>query len=174
MSALGATTVAIVALALLWLALAVSMTVIAARRFRMAEQVLGAARANATLLELNPARPLVVRPDQKIEVDAQLARDLGLQGTPARLSELVGDDSGILAEDFDLLKDDLEAARLSAGRISRKVRTSPSGADLRGSRRPRARAGSPRDAAAVVRRYQRGGRGAIAARAAATPDRGGA
>jgi signal transduction histidine kinase len=127
MSALGATTVAIVALALLWLALAVSMTVIAARRFRMAEQVLGAARANATLLELNPARPLVVRPDQKIEVDAQLARNLGLQGTPARLSELVGDDSGILAEDFDLLKDDLEAARLSAGRISRKVRTSPSG-----------------------------------------------
>jgi signal transduction histidine kinase len=127
MSALGATTVAIVALALLWLALAVSMTVIAARRFRMAEQVLGAARANATLLELNPARPLVVRPDQKIEVDAQLARNLGLQGTPARLSELVGDDSGILAEDFELLKDDLEAARLSAGRISRKVRTSPSG-----------------------------------------------
>src|SRR6478735_2269240 len=109
MSALGATTVAIVALALLWLALAVSMTVIAARRFRMAEQVLGAARANATLLELNPARPLVVRPDQKIEVDAQLARNLGLQGTPARLSELVGDDSGILAEDFELLKDDPEA-----------------------------------------------------------------
>ena len=127
MSALGATTVAIVALALLWLALAVSMTVIAARRFRMAEQVLGAARANATLLELNPARPLVVRPDQKIEVDAQLARDLGLQGTPTRLAELVGKDSGILAEDFDLLKDDLESARLSAGRISRKVRTSPSG-----------------------------------------------
>ena len=127
MSALGATTVAIVALALLWLALAVSITVIAARRFRMAEQVLGAARANSTLLELNPARPLVVRPDQKIEVDAQLARDLGLQGTPTRLAELVGKDSGILAEDFDLLKDDLESARLSAGRISRKVRTSPSG-----------------------------------------------
>src|SRR5215218_2342080 len=127
MSAISATTIAIVALALLWLALAVAISVVAARRFRLAEEVLGAARANATLLDLTPARPLVVRPDQRIEVDAQLARDLGLRGAPARLADLVGNDSGLLPEDLDALKEDLESARVSAGRISRKVRANPSG-----------------------------------------------
>src|SRR5215213_597263 len=127
MSAISATTIAIVALALLWLALAVAISVVAARRFRLAEEVLGAARANATLLDLTPARPLVVRPDQRIEVDAQLARDLGLHGAPARLADLVGNDSGLLPEDLDALKEDLESARVSAGRISRKVRANPSG-----------------------------------------------
>jgi signal transduction histidine kinase len=114
-------------LALLWLALAVFMSMVAARRFRLAEEVLGAARANATLLDLTPARPLLVRGDQRIEVDAQLVRDLGLHATPARLSELVGNDSGILPEDLDALRQDLDAARVSAGRISRKVRANGSG-----------------------------------------------
>src|SRR5689334_19426456 len=127
MSALGATTIWIVVLALLWLGLAVWITVLAARRFRLAEEVLGAARANATLLELTPARPLVVRADQRIEADAQLVGDLGLGGTPARLSDLAGNDSGIVVEDLDLLKEDLESARVSAMRISRKVRANGSG-----------------------------------------------
>lgn len=138
MSAISATTIAIVALALLWLALAVAMTVVAARRFRLAEEVLGAARANATLLDLAPARPLVVRPDERVEIDAQLVRDLGLHGTPARLAELVGNDSGLLAEDFEGLRQDIETARVSAGRVSRKVRTNPSGRvfEIRGGLAP--------------------------------------
>jgi len=138
MSAISATTIAIVAVALLWLALAVAMTVVAARRFRLAEEVLGAARTNATLLDLAPARPLVVRPDERIEVDAQLVRDLGLHGTPARLSELVGNDGGLLAEDFEALKEDIDTARVSAGRVSRKVRTNPSGRvfEIRGGLAP--------------------------------------
>lgn len=127
MSAIGATTIAIVALALLWLVLAVAISVVAARRFRLAEEVLGAARANATLLDLTPARPLVVRPDDKIEVDAQLVRDLGLHGTLTRLRDLVGNDSGLLPEDFEALKEDIDSARVSAGRVSRKVRANPSG-----------------------------------------------
>jgi signal transduction histidine kinase len=129
MGALGTMTIwiAVAALAVLWLALAVTITILAARRFRLAERVLEAARANATLLELTPARPLVVRADQRIEADAQLVRDLGLHGTPGRLSELVGNDSGIVPEDLDALKEDIEAARLSAVRISRKVRANGSG-----------------------------------------------
>jgi signal transduction histidine kinase len=127
MSALGAMTIWIVILALLWLALAVSVSVLAARRFRLAEEVLGAARANATLLELTPARPLVIRADQRIEADAQLVRDLGLHGTPTRLPDLVGNDSGIAPEDLAALEDDIEAARVSAARISRKVRANGSG-----------------------------------------------
>jgi signal transduction histidine kinase len=127
MGAFGATTVWIAVLALLWLALAVWMTLIAARRFRLAEDVLGAARANAALLELTPARPLVVRSDQRIEADPQLVRDLGLHAAPSRLSELIGNDSGILAEDLEALGQDIDGARMSAARISRKVRANRSG-----------------------------------------------
>jgi signal transduction histidine kinase/PAS domain-containing protein len=127
MSALGATTIWIVALALLWLALAVAITVAAARRFRLAEEVLGAARANATLLELTPARPLIIRPDQRIEADAQLIRDLGLHEQPTRLKELAGNDSGIVGEDLEALNEEVDAARASAGRVARKVRAHGSG-----------------------------------------------
>ena len=127
MGALGATTIWIAILALLLLALAVWMTLVAARRFRLAEDVLGAARANAALLELTPARPLVVRPDRRIEADPQLVRDLGLRGTPVRLSDLIGNDSGILAEDLEALEQDVDSARMSAGRISRKVHANGSG-----------------------------------------------
>jgi signal transduction histidine kinase len=127
MSALGATTIWIVALALLWLALAVAITIAAARRFRLAEEVLGAARANATLLELTPARPLIIRPDQRIEADAQLIRDLGLHEQPTRLKELAGNDSGIVREDLEALCEEVDAARASAGRVARKVRAHGSG-----------------------------------------------
>ena len=118
---------AIGALALFWLAIAAAIAVLAARRFRLAEEVLGAARANATLLELTPARPLVIRADQKIEADTQLVRELGLGDTPTRLSDLVGNDGGLTPDDLDALKEDIEAARVSAGRIARKVRASGSG-----------------------------------------------
>src|SRR4051812_13042304 len=129
MSALGATTIWIViaALALLWLVLAITIAILAARRFRLAELVLEAARTNSTLLELTPARPLVIRPDQRIEVDAQLVRELGLHGTPTRLGELTGNDSGIAAEDLEALRKDVETARVSAARIARKVRANGSG-----------------------------------------------
>jgi signal transduction histidine kinase len=115
------------ALALLWLALAIWITILGARRFKLAEDVLGAARANAALLELTPARPLVVRADDRIEMDPQLIRDLGLRVPPRRLSELVGNDSGLVDEDLDALRADIDSARASAGRISRKVRAKSAG-----------------------------------------------
>ena len=114
---------AILALALLWLGIAAAIAVIAARRFRLAQQVLDAARANARLLELMPARPLLVRPDQKIEVDEQLFQNLGLKSRPKKLSDLGGSDGGILADDLKALAADVEAAQASAGRVSRAVRT---------------------------------------------------
>jgi signal transduction histidine kinase len=113
---------AVIALALLWLAIAVSIAVIAARRMRLAQQVLDAARMNARLLELMPARPLVVRPGWHIEVDAQLLRDLGLKGNPDMLAGLTGNDSGIAPDDLAALADDIEVAQASAGRFSRKLR----------------------------------------------------
>jgi hypothetical protein len=85
---------AIVALGLLWLAIAVAMAVLAARRFRTAEAVLGVARSTAALLDQAPARPLVVRPDGRVEVDGQLLRELGLPAAPERLGDLAGVEAG--------------------------------------------------------------------------------
>src|SRR5690242_20230442 len=122
MSAVSASVLAIVALALLWLAIAIVVAVHAARRARVAAAIVGAARSNAALLEFSPARPVLVHPDGRIESDAMLARDMGLHSPPARLSDLVGNDSGLVPEDLEALITDVEAARASAGRIERKVR----------------------------------------------------
>ena len=140
MSAPGAITtwIVVAVLALVWLVLAIAVTILAARRFKLAEEVLGAARANAALLDLTPARPLVVRPDHKIEADPQLVRQLGLNGTPRRLSDLTCNDSGIVEDDLEALKEDIATARASAGRISRKVRARGSGRvfEVRGAPAP--------------------------------------
>src|SRR5205085_12703436 len=116
----------VVVLGLLWLGVAIGLSIIAARRFRVAEQVLEVARSSAALLELAPSRPLLVRPDDRIEVDAQLLRELGLGSSVARLSDLVGNDSGLAPEDLNALTEEIDAARLSAGRVSRKVRANGS------------------------------------------------
>src|SRR3954453_15378773 len=127
MSATGATTFWIAGLALLWLGIAAAIAFVAARRFGLAQQVLAAAQSNATLLDLTPARPLVVRADGRIEADAQLVRELGLKSHPSRLTDLAGNDSGLLPDDLEGLMGGVEAARVSAGRISRKVRANGSG-----------------------------------------------
>jgi signal transduction histidine kinase len=137
MSAAGIVT-GIALLALLWVGIAAAVAIAAARRFRLAEQVLEAARANATLLELTPARPLLVRADQKIEADPQLLRDLGLRTQPRTLDDLVGNDSGIAPDDLALLRNDVDAARMSAARVSRRVRAHGSARvfDVRGGPAP--------------------------------------
>ncbi|HEX6603923.1 MAG TPA: histidine kinase, partial [Sphingomicrobium sp.] len=134
----SAVEIAVVAFALLWLGIAAFLAVLAGRRFRLAEEVLGAARANAALLAATPVRPLVVRPDLRIEVDAQLLRDLGIRAPPARLADLSGEESGIVSDDLDALAADIETARASAGQVSRKVRASGSSRvfDVRGGPAP--------------------------------------
>ena len=112
---------------LLWFGVAVGLSIAAARRLGSAQRIATVARSNATLLELMPARPLVVRPDGRIEVDRKLVRELGLHSTPSRLADLTGKDSGIVREELDALIAALEAARASAERISRKVRANGSG-----------------------------------------------
>jgi signal transduction histidine kinase len=144
MGALGATGLAIAALALLWLGIAAAVAIAAARRFRLAEQVLEAAQANARLLELTPARPLLVHPDDKVEVDGQLLRELGLAKPPARLADLAGNDSGIAPDDLEALSSDIGKARASAVRLSRNVRAHGSGRvfDVRGGPAPEAPPGT--------------------------------
>jgi signal transduction histidine kinase len=129
---------AIVALGLLWLGVAAAVSLIAARRFRLAERVIEAARSNATLLELSPARPLVVHSNGRVEADPRLLRELGLGTEPRTLDELAAGDSGISAEDLALLKADIEDARVSAGLIARRLRASGSARtfEVRGGRAP--------------------------------------
>jgi signal transduction histidine kinase/PAS domain-containing protein len=126
MGAMSAISLAISALALLWLVIAAAVAVLAARRFRLAETVLTAARANAALLEATPARPLLIRPGQRIEVDAHLLRELGLRSA-VRLDDLATSDGGIAEEDLEALAGEVETARTSAGRVSLKVRAHDSG-----------------------------------------------
>ena len=69
----GAAWVAL-ALAALWIAVAVILSVAAARRIRSAGAVVASARSMAALLDVAPARPLLVRPDGRIEIDPRLHR----------------------------------------------------------------------------------------------------
>ena len=57
-------------------------SIAAARRLRRASAVLNSARASARLLDVMPARPLLVRPDGRIEVDQRLLRELGIDRRP--------------------------------------------------------------------------------------------
>jgi signal transduction histidine kinase len=142
MGASDVTGLAIAALALLWLGIAAAIAVAAARRYRLAQQVLDVAQANARLLELMPARPLVVRPDKRIEADSQLLRELGLENRPGMLGELAGNASGLDRQDMDALTADVESAQASGGRILRTVRANGSSRvfDVRGGPAP---AGEP-------------------------------
>lgn len=126
MGAIGEAGLIIVALALLWAGVAAALSLAAARRFRLAEQVLGAARANATLLEISPARPLVVRSDGRVEADRGLVRELGLKSPPKLLVELHGNDSGILPDDLAALTHEIETARVSGSRVSIRIRVAGS------------------------------------------------
>ena len=138
MGAFSVGSLAIAALALLWLGLAAAIAISAARRFRLAQKVLDSARTNARLLELMPARPLAVWSDGRIEIDEQLVRELGLERRPTMLNELAADSGGIVAEDLDALATAVGTARASAGKVSIKVRANGSSRvfDVRGGPAP--------------------------------------
>ncbi|HWC56458.1 MAG TPA: ATP-binding protein, partial [Sphingomicrobium sp.] len=114
------------ALAAVWILVAAALSLVAARRLQAANQVLDAARANAALLQISPARPLIVRADGTVEADRQLVRDLGLKGPLRNLVELHCNDSGILDEDLTELMTRIEVARASATNVAGKVRVAGS------------------------------------------------
>ncbi|MGI8611621.1 MAG: ATP-binding protein [Sphingomicrobium sp.] len=133
----GASLIAI-ALAALWILVAVALSVLAARRLARAGSVLDSARSMASLLEVAPARPLLVHPDGRIEADQNLLRELGMDRAPARLADLAGDDIGIEKADLEALLADVEAASIACERVERKVRAAGSRRvfDVRGGPAP--------------------------------------
>ena len=137
-NSLSNTDTLVLALAGFWLIVSVALAVIAARRMRKARSVVAAARSMATLLEVAPARPLVVRTDGKIELDRRLARDLGFEDPPAILAGLSDADRGIVAEDFEVLERAIGEAALSGMPLAGQVRIVGSGRvmEVRGNLAP--------------------------------------
>jgi len=112
----------IIVMAALWVIIAAALAILAARRLRRAQAVLGAARTMRSLLDAAPARALLVHPDGKVEADAQLVRDLGLPSPPQKLADLGGEKVGIDTDDLRLLVSALDDVRFSATSLRRQVR----------------------------------------------------
>ena len=138
MSELGGAVWVAITLAALWIVIAIAVSIAAARRFRRASAAMSSAQSMASLLDVAPARPLLVHPDGRIEVDPRLLRELGLDQAPARLTDLAGENVGIEQDDLDALVGDIQAAALAGGKIERKVHSAGSRRvfDVRGGPAP--------------------------------------
>jgi signal transduction histidine kinase len=113
---------AIIVIAALWVALAAALAIMAARRLRRAQGVLGVARTMRSLLDAAPARALLVHGDGRVEADVQVVRELGLAAAPQRLEELAGDQSGFDHEDFRAFTEALDDVRLGGAALRRQLR----------------------------------------------------
>ena len=138
MPGIATTSVIAIALAGVWILVAAALSFAAARRLQLARTILGTARANATLVEISPARPLIVRADNRLECDSRLVRELGLKAAPKTLADLHGNDSGLDTDDLTALTAQIETARASAAKLTAKVRIdgSPRVFEVRGGPAP--------------------------------------
>ena len=112
---------AIIVIAAIWVVIAAVLAILAAKRLRRAQSVLGAARTMRALLDAAPARALLVHADGKVEADSQLVRELGLPAPPRKLGDLAGDQAGFERVDLEALSTDLEEVRLGGSPISRQL-----------------------------------------------------
>jgi signal transduction histidine kinase len=112
----------IIVAAALWVAVGVALAILAARRLRRAQAVLGAARTMRSLLDAAPARALLVHANGKIEADAQLLRELGLASPPERFDQLAGEDSGFDRDDLSVFSLLLEDVRLAGMPVRKQMR----------------------------------------------------
>jgi len=129
---------AIIVIAALWVAIAALLSIMAVRRIRRAQNLIGVAQDYRSLLDATPARPLVVLPDGRIEADRQLLRDLGLKNSPKKLQGLAAEGSGMEPDDLAHLQDQMSAAALAGKPVRAQVRIQGSGRilDVRGAPAP--------------------------------------
>nr|WP_294851443.1 PAS domain-containing sensor histidine kinase [uncultured Sphingomonas sp.] len=113
---------AIIVIAALWVAIAAALSILAARRLRRAQTVIGAARLLRTLLDEAPARPMMIGPDGRLQADEMASRDLGLDGLPAQLDDLAANGRGIVPEDLAELTRRLDDLRLDGRPVRSQVR----------------------------------------------------
>jgi len=117
----GTATVVII-LAAFWVAIAALLLIMASRRIARANAVIASARSAAALLRAAPARPLLIHPDGKIELDTTLQRDLGLADAPSGLDQLAQGQTGFRSEDLEALRGDIAAAAIGGAPVERQVR----------------------------------------------------
>ncbi|HEX7930577.1 MAG TPA: histidine kinase, partial [Sphingomicrobium sp.] len=122
----------------LWLAIAAALLVLALRRMREASAIVDAATSMAALLDVAPARPLLVRADGSLDVDQRLLRELGIERSATRWSDLGGGQRGLVDDDLAALKSAVTASALSGTSIQRQVRAAGSDRvfDVRGGPAP--------------------------------------
>ena len=113
---------AIIIIAALWVIFAAALSIIAARRLRRAQSVLGAARTMRSLLDAAPSRAMLIHPDGRIEVEAQLVQELGLAEAPAKLEDLHSAGTAFENEDLQSLIADLDEVRLGGSALRRQMR----------------------------------------------------
>ncbi|MCJ7422294.1 sensor histidine kinase [Sphingomicrobium astaxanthinifaciens] len=111
------------AIVAIWGACALVLTGLAAQRIRRAQAVLDTARSMHDLSERSPARPLVIGPDNRIELDSQLRDLFHLDADPASFAGLA--EGGVLPpEEVGALEASVEATRRSGDRLDTTLETS--------------------------------------------------
>src|SRR4029453_11003302 len=117
MGELGGSAWLVLLIAGLWVAIAAALLVLAGRRMRSANSVVAAATSMASLLEVAPSRPFLVRPDGPLDADERLLRELSVK-TPARTwDDLSGEGNGLVTDDVAELRNAVQAAALSGSSI---------------------------------------------------------
>ena len=75
-----------------------------------------------SLLDVAPARALLVHANGKIEADAQLLRELGIASAPERLDQLTGEEVGFDREDLSVFSLLVEDVRLGGMPVRKQMR----------------------------------------------------
>lgn len=122
MGALTTGSIVALAIALIWVVIGAVLAWLSAVRLRQSSAVISSARSLQSLLELSPARPLIVRANGHVEADTRLVREIGLAAPPQILADLAGDDSGLVTEDVEALAATVGEASIGGSPIQRQVR----------------------------------------------------
>jgi signal transduction histidine kinase len=115
---------AIIVIAALWVVFAAALAILAAKRIRRAQSVLGATRTMRSLLDAAPARAMLIHGDGSVEADARLVQELGLAAMPRRVEDLASGDGGFDNDDLSSLIDALGDVRLGGAALRRQLRLS--------------------------------------------------
>ena len=113
---------AIIVIAALWVVFAAALAILAAKRIRRAQAVLGATRAMRSLLDVAPARAMIIHADGTLDIDARLVQDLGLSAVPRQIEGLGGNESGFDSDDLASLIESLADLRLGGAPLRRQLR----------------------------------------------------
>ena len=113
---------AIIVIAAIWVVIAAVLAILAAKRLRRAQAVLGAARTMRSLLDAAPARALLVHPDGKVDCDEQLCGTLACRPHHASLATWPAINRDLNRPDLEALSSDLAEVRLGGAPVRRQLR----------------------------------------------------